>query len=260
MRNRILRICVVVCLCTAVVIGLSEQKASAQAAAAEKPVVYTYVAEWAVPRAMWADYDKQEAATAENLKKLVADGTLVSFGSFAVVNHQEGSATHGSWFSASSMANLLKVLDGLRTAGSATSPVFSASKHWDFILSSRDYSSHTGTFTNGYLRVATWVGKEGANDPGGKIEKASMVALLEKLLADGALHAYTIDRETIHTTNPNTFFVVLVTNGAEGLDKFNAAVEEMGKNNPIALAAFRSLLADSGHTDVLAKVATATYK
>ena len=229
-------------------------------AAAEKPAVFTYVAEWTVPRAMWNDFDKQEAASYDTLKKAVADGTLLAYGVYAVVNHQEGLPTHGTWFSASSMANLMKVLEGLRAAPAATSPVLAASKHWDYILTSRDYNYHSGTFTNGYLRVATWMGKAGANDPGGKILKASMVALLEKMFADGALHGYQIDEEVVHSADPNAFFVALVTNGAEGLDKFSAAIEEMGKNNPTALAAFQSLIDEHGHRDMLARVSTFSHK
>ena len=259
MRNRILSLGVVVFSCMVAIFGASEQKASAQAAA-EKPAVYTFVMEWEVPRAMWPDYEKQMATTGETLKKSVDDGTLISYGMFSMVAHQEGSANHGTWISASSIASLMKVLDVLRASPASTSPVVSASKHWDFLLSSRDYAAHSGTFTNGYLRVATWIGKEGADDAGGKIQKASILAMLDKLMADGALHAYTIDREIIHTMDPNAFFVVIVTNGAEGLDKFNAAVEDMGKNNPAALAAFRSLVSDTGHRDGLAKVMTTTHK
>ena len=259
MRNRILGLCVVVCFCAGAVIGLSEQKASAQAAA-EKSAVYTFVMEWDVPRAMWNDYDKQMATTGETLKKAVEDGTLIDYGMFATVAHSEGTANHGTWISASSVANLMKVLDVLRASPASTSPVVSASKHWDYLVSSRDYAAHSGTFTNGYLRVATWIGREGANDPGGKIEKASMVAMLDKLMADGALHAYSLDREIIHTMDANAFFVVIVTNGAEGLDKFNAAVDDLGKNSPAALAAFRSLISENGHRDSLAKVTTTTHK
>jgi hypothetical protein len=258
MRNRILGLCVVVCFCIGAVVGLGEQKASAQAA--EKPAVYTFVMEWDVPRAMWTEYEKQMATTGETLKKAVEDGTLLEYGMFATVAHQEGAPNHGTWISASSVANLMKVLDVLRASPASTSPVVSASKHWDFLVSSRDYAGHSGTFTNGYLRVATWIGKEGAEDPGGKIEKASMVAMLDKLMADGALHGYSIDREIIHTMDANAFFVVIVTNGAEGLDKFNAAVDDMAKNNPMARAAFGSLLSGSGHRDSLAKVVTTTHK
>jgi hypothetical protein len=253
------RVCLCICMCLAGLMALGVQPALAQSAA-EKPAVYTYVSEWTVPRAMWADYDKQQAAGNDAMKKSVADGSLLGYGNFAVVNHQEGAPTHGSWFSASSMANLMKVLEGLRAAPAATSPVFAASKHWDYILSSRDYNAHSGTFTNGYLRVATWTEKPDASDPGGRIVKATLGALLEKLLADGSLHAYSIDRENIHSTDPNTFFIVMVTNGAEGLDKFAAALEEMGKSNPTALPAFGSLIEGHGHRDTLARVNTATYK
>jgi hypothetical protein len=259
MRRRVMSLGVVVCFCMALVAGLSEQKASAQMAA-EKATIYTFVMEWDVPRAMWGDYEKQMATTGETLKKSVDDGTLVGYGIFATVAHQEGAPNHGTWITASSIANLMKVLDVLRASPASTSPVVSASKHWDYLVSSKDYAAHSGTFANGYLRVATWIGKEGVSDPGGKVEKASMVALCEKLMADGALHAYSIDREIIHTMDANAFFVVLVTNGAEGLDKFNAAVDDMGKNNPVALAAFRSLLSDSGHRDSLSKVITTTHK
>jgi len=260
MRNKILSICVVVCFCVAAVIGFSEQRASAQAATAEKPAVYTFVMEWDVPRAMWSDYEKQMATTGDTLKKAVDDGTLLGYGMFATVAHADGAANHGTWISASSVANLMKVLDVLRASPASTSPVVSASKHWDYLVSSRDYAAHSGTFANGYLRVATWMEKPDASDPGGKIEKASMVALCEKLMADGALHSYSIEREVIHTMDANAFFVVLVTNGPEGLDKFSAAVDDMGKNNPTALAAFRSLLSEGGHRDTLAKVTTMTHK
>ena len=259
MRNRVAGLCVIVCLCIGVAIGSSEQKAAAQASA-EKPAVYTFVMEWDVPRAMWPDYEKQIATTGDTLKKAVDDGTLLGYGIFSVVTHTEGNANHGTWMTASSIASLMKVLDVLRASPMSTSPVVSASKHWDFLVSSRDYAAHSGTFTNGYLRVATWISKESGNDPGGKIEKASMVALCEKLMADGALHSYSIEREVVHSMDANAFFVVLVTNGAEGLDKFSAAVDDMGKNNPTALAAFRSLISDGGHRDTVAKVVTTTHK
>ena len=154
--------------------------AAAQTAPAEKAPVYTYVSEWTVPRAMWADYKKEDEADVDAMKKGVADGTLISFGTFAVLNHHEGEPTHGSWFSATSMANLMKFLEGLRNAPGATAPVLAASKHWDYILTSTEHNGHAGTFTNGYLRVARWPAKAGASDPEGKILKSTMVPILEK--------------------------------------------------------------------------------
>jgi hypothetical protein len=234
--------------------------AAAQAAPGEKAPVYTYVSEWTVPRAMWADYKKEDEADVDAMKKAVTDGTLISFGTFAVLNHQEGEPTHGSWFSATSMANLMKFLEGLRNAPGATAPVLAASKHWDYIVSSTIHDGHAGTFTNGYLRVARWPAKAGANDPDGKILKSTMVPILEKLFADGALHSYTIDHENIHSEDPGTMFVVFVANGAEGLDKFNAAITDLQKSNPAGLAAYGTLIDAHGHRDTLARVNTMTNK
>jgi hypothetical protein len=253
---RIRSICTVVALCALTLVPLSGNRASAQNA--EKPVLYTYVSEWTVPRAMWADYLKTDAADNEIMKKAVADGSIVSFGSYAVVNHQEGQPTHGTWFSATSMANILKVLEGVRSAPGATSPPLAAAKHWDYILESRDHNAHSGTFTNGYLRVGTWRAK--ASDPDNKILKATMVVLLEKLLADGALHSYQIDSEAVHSTDPGTLFVAIVANGGEGIDKFEAALDESEKTNPAGWAGLRTTIDAAGHRDFLAHVATLTNK
>jgi len=239
---------------------VAARPATAQNAPAEKPAVYTYVSEWAVPRAMWADYKKEDDADLDAMKKAMAEGAIVSYGSFAVINHQEGAPTHGSWFTATSMANLMKVLEGLRSAPGATAPVLAASKHWDYILTSREHNGHAGTFTNGYLRVARWPAKGGGSDPDGKIQRATIVGVLEKLLAAGALHSYTIDEEVVHSDEPGTTFVVLVANGAEGLDKFAAAIEDLRKNDPVALAAYSSLIDSHGHRDTLAHVNTMTNK
>lgn len=234
--------------------------AKAQGMASEKPAVYTYVSEWAVPRAMWADYKKEDDADADAMKKAMADGLIVSYGSFAVLNHQEGQPTHGSWFTANSIANLMKVLEGLRNSPGAVAPVYAASKHWDYILRSTEHNGHAGTFTNGYLRVARWPAKAGGDDPDGKIQRATMVSVLEKLLAEGALHSYTIDEEVVHSEDPGTSYVVFVANGAEGLDKFDAAIGEMRKSNPVGLAAYATLIDSHGHRDTLARVSIMNNK
>ena len=113
MRKRIMQFTFL--WCALAIAALLATTAWTQSPTKEKPPVYTYVSEWAIPRAMWGDYVKAEAATGESMNKLVADGTLLSSGSFSVLNHQEGAPTHGSWFSASSIANLMKVLEGLRS-------------------------------------------------------------------------------------------------------------------------------------------------
>src|SRR5215475_15916536 len=100
---RIRAVGVVACqlVCGAAIL-MAALPATAQNAAEQKAAVYTYVSEWAVPRAMWADYKKEDDADLEAMKKAFTEGTIVSYGSFSVINHQEGQATHGSWFTATS--------------------------------------------------------------------------------------------------------------------------------------------------------------
>jgi hypothetical protein len=247
-------------LCAFAASFLAARPASAQSTSAEKPPLYTYVSEWAVPRSMWADYQKMTAGEMDGMNKLVADGTIVSFGSFTILNHQEGQPTHGSWFQAGSLAKLLKVLEDVRLAPTATAPVLAASKHWDYILESHNYNAQSGAFKNGYLRVGHWKYKAGATDPDGKIMKATAVALLEKLQAAGAIYSYEFDEETIHSEDPNSFYMAIITSGAEGLDKLSMALEESEKKDPAGMAGFGALLDDQGHRDFLSRVDVMNHK
>ena len=247
-------------LCALMLVPFSAHRASAQSSMSEKPPLYTYVSEWTVPRDMWAAYLKNDAADVEEMRKAVADGSLVSSGSFIVLNHQEGLPTHGSWFSAHSMSKILNFLEALRTEPAAVAPSLVASKHWDYILESTNYNYQSGTFTNGYLRVSNWRPKAGSSDPDGRIMKATMAALLEKLFADGALHGYQIDQEAVHSEDPGTLFVAIITNGPEGLDKFEAAIAEAFKKDPAGWAGFGSTIDPAGHRDTLARVSSMTHK
>ncbi len=258
MRIRVLGTLMLLCALT--LAPVVANRAEAQSQAAEKPVLYTYVSEWAIPRAMWSDYLKSEADDEGMLKKAIGDGSLIAYGSFEILNHQEGLPTHGTWFQAGSMAGILNFLEVLRKTPGATSAPYAAAKHWDYILDSRDYAAHSGTFTNGYLRVGRWRAKDGSSDPGGKIMKSTIVALCEKLMADGALHSYEIDQEAVHSEAPGILFVAMVTNGPEGLDKFNQYVEEAEKKEPAAWAGFGSTVTETGHSDFLARVPSTTHK
>ena len=60
-----------VCLLFLCLAGLAPSQA--QTAAKTKPPVYTYVAQWEVPRAQWADMVKADDADRPILDKLVAD-------------------------------------------------------------------------------------------------------------------------------------------------------------------------------------------
>ena len=82
----------------------------------EKPTLYTYVADWNIPREKWGDMEKSYAGTQKMLDKAVADGTIVGYGSDVTLVHQGDGVTHDDWWSAMSLAGVLYVLDQLEKA------------------------------------------------------------------------------------------------------------------------------------------------
>ena len=114
----------------------------------EKPPMYSYVANWQIPRAHWADMAKGNSANKAILDKALADGTIVGYGNDENLVHQPDGETHDSWWSAMSMAGLVKVLDQFYASPGDASPALeSATKHWDSVLVSRYYNWHSSPWT-----------------------------------------------------------------------------------------------------------------
>lgn len=248
-------------LCALVLAGLWAMPASAQQKmeVKEKPPMYSYVADWNVPRGMWKDMEKGNAADNALLDKFLADGTIVAYGNDVNLVHKEDGVTHDDWWSTMSMGSLLKVLTAVRPNG-VDNPVFAASKHHDSIFVSHYYNWHSGSFKNGYTRVSYWKLKADAPDDAvGQLAKNFLVPMLEGLVADGTLHEYEIDEEAIHTDDPNGFLVVVIANGPDSLDKFGAALMDAAHANPFAVNALHAWVDGSAHRDELAWT-TATYK
>jgi hypothetical protein len=85
----------------------------------------------------------------------------------------------------------------------------------------------------------------------------------EKLLAEGTILEYEIDTEAIQTDNSATFAIIFITPNitpnAEGLDKFDAALAAVLKRNPMAAAAFASMVDFAAYRDFLNSL-VGTYK
>lgn len=228
----------------------------------EKPRMYTYESWWVIPRARWGDVDKANAGSNQKiLAPALAADTLLGYGDDENLVHTADGFTHDGWWQAKSMAALLKVLDAFYQSGGATASVLlSSTKHWDGVYVSRFYNWKAGSWKGAYGRASTY--KLKADAPDNAVETLSknvFVPLLEKLLADGAIVEYEIDEETIHTESPDLFFIYILAPDAEGLDRFNAAVREAGKNNPLIGPAFGSMVDFTPHRDTLMR-ANATYK
>jgi len=219
----------------------------------EKPAMYSYVSNWQIPRAQWADMEKANEADKAILDKALADGTLVGYGNDESLVHQQGGATHDNWWASMSMAGLMKVLDQFYASKTVTSPVLaSATKHWDLIFVSRYYNWKPGAWKNGYVHVSFYeLKKDAPADAVELLSKYLIVPMLEKLLSDGTLREYEIDTEAIHTSAPGTFGIVYVASSPEGLDTVNAAIESSLKTNPFAGPVFGSMTESNGHRDEL---------
>jgi hypothetical protein len=227
----------------------------------EKPTLYTYVADWNIPREKWADMEKSYAPEQKLLDKAIADGTIIGYGNDVTLVHQGDGVTHDDWWSAMSLAGVLNVLDQLeKSADSATSVLTSATGHFDNVYESRYYNWHPGTVKDGYTYEASYRLKPDAPDGAvAMISKRLVVPLLEKLFADGTLREYEVDTQAIHTEAPGLFSIVYLSANADGLDKVNAALDEAIKSDPLGATAFTSMIDISAHHDDLGR-SNATYK
>lgn len=248
-------------VCAIAMLAIGIVPASAQDQPKEKPPMYSYVANWNIPRPQWADWEKASAADQKILEKALADGTIIGYGDDVNLVHQPDGASHDDWWSAMSMSGLLNVLDKFYKSGSPTSPVLaSATKHWDSIYVSRNYNWHSGSYKGAYTRVGSYKLKHDAPDNAIEIlSKNLIVPLAEKLLADGSILEYEIDTEAIHTEEPGTFWIVMVATSADGLDKFNTALRDANKTNPLLGPTFDSMVDFTAHRDYLDS-STGTYK
>ena len=227
----------------------------------EKPPLYTYVAEWNIPRTQWAEMAKGNAASQKIMDQAVADGTIVGYGNDRTVVHQSDGITHDNWWSAMSMAGVLNVLDRVEKASdSGTTVLASATDHSDAIYISHYYNWHPGSWKGGYTFEASYTLRpDSPDDAVAILSKNMIVPVLEKLLADGTIDEYEIDTQAVHTEAPGTFLIIYLTPNAEGVDKVNAAIREAVKSKPLDGPAFESMVADPAHRDALIR-SDATYK
>jgi hypothetical protein len=227
----------------------------------EKPPLYSYVSNWSIPRAQWNDMEKAGSANQSIMQKAIGDGTIVAYGNDENLVHQPDGSTHDNFWSATSMAGLLNVLDQIYKSGSSTSPVLAAStRHWDVIYVSRYYNWHSGSWKGVYTHSSSYKLKPDAPDDAVEaLSKNLIVPLMEKQLAAGTIHEYEVDTQAIHSDAPDTFWIFYIAANAEGLDKVNAALRDAMKANPLGGQAFGSMVDFTAHRDGLART-TATYK
>ena len=234
---------------------------SAQTEVKEKAPMYSYVGNWAIPRAQWAEMDKGAAADDAILQKALSSGTIIGYGNERTIVHQSDGLTHDDWWSSMSMAGLMTVLDQFYTSGNSTTPALeSATKHTDTIYVSRYYNYKSGSWKGLYGHGSVYRLKADAPDNAVEtIAKDIVGPLMEKMLANGTIYEWEIDTEAIHTEAPGMFFVYYLCSNADCLDKVNAGLREAGKANPLRGPAMSTMIDYTTHRDVLLR-SNVTYK
>jgi hypothetical protein len=234
-----------------IALTLSVFPAAAQTPAVqEKPAMYSYVANWEIPRAHWPDVDKAVAPVTDVLQKALDDGTIVGYGRDLTLVHQPDVETHDEWWSAMSMAGLIKTLDRIHAAANTSAEALNDAKHWDNIYVSHYYNWKPGPYKDAYTQASVYRLKESAPDDAlENISQHLVVPVLEKLLADGTILEYEIDTMAVHTSAPGEFIIVTLMPTPEGLDTVHAAIVAAVKAHPLGIEAFDADTDSTAHRD-----------
>lgn len=218
-----------------------------------KPPMYSYTANWQIPRAHWSEVPQAEASNKSIMDKALADGTLVGYGDDELVVHTADGETHDDWWSSMSIAGLLKVRAQLFAAGTPTAPALdAATQHWDLLFVSHYYNRRPGSFKNAYTWVAMYQLKpEASADALDTISQAIVVPLMEKMFADGTILEYEVDELAVHSSAPGRFWISWVSPNPENVDKVNAAVIDAVRTQSLIGPAFGSMTTAGDHRDEL---------
>ena len=248
MSKRILIVLVVLLAVSAVPIALSQISDQA-------PSVYTFVSQFQVPRANWAEYssntDKNFVPIAE---KLVADGTIASYSTFETIVHTPEGYTHGSAWSSTSIAGLMKVLDEVRKIGPQPGQLAST-KHEDLLMVSTQHTAPGPASASAYLRVICSLAKPDRADDYAAALKKYLWPTFEEQVKKGVASYVGLDQQYVQNSAGSLRCVVITYPNADGMDKWASAVGDTLRKMSQAdrEAFFGSQVADS-RRDFMARI------
>ena len=153
----------------------------------------------------------------------MAEGGIVGWGRYTVAVHDESGMTHGFWFSASSMGNLLRAEDAL-----AKIPMtgITVSQHRDHIFHSSAWGGKPGASGTGISWTSVYPMKPGQSENFIMLLRHDMVPVFEQMVADGIVLTYQISTEVVHTGDSNTVYFNYILANGDALDKFQETVRD----------------------------------
>ncbi len=223
------------------------------------PRVYTFVSQFQVPRANWAQYSEEiEKTFVPIAERLMADGSIVSWSTFENVVHTPEGYTHGSAWSSNSLAGLMKVLDEIRKAGPRPGQI-AATRHEDLLMQTTMY--HAGSGTPAYLRVVCSMAK--ADKPEGYTAtlKKLLVPTFEEQIKKGEATYYGVDEQYVNNAAQSLRCVVITYPNADGMDKWATAINTtMSKWSPAERAEFFGSTVPDSRRDFMARITHSGHK
>jgi len=223
------------------------------------PRVYTFVSQFQVPRANWAQYSEDTEKTFVPIaEKMLADGSIAGWSTFEQVVHTPDGFTHGAAWSSNSIAGLMKVLDEVRKAGPRPAQI-AATKHEDLLMQSTMYHASGGTET--YLRVVCSMAKADKPDAYTAMLKKLLVPTFEEQLKKGVATYYGVDEQYVNTSAQSLRCTVITYPNADGMDKWATAINTtMSKWSPADRAEFFGSTVPDSRRDIMARITHSGHK
>jgi hypothetical protein len=227
----------------------------------QNQIVYTYVSQFQIPRANWAQFGEEEDKTFVPVaEKYMADGTILSWSTFENVVHTPEGYTNGAAWSSTSIAGLMKMLDELRKGGPRPGQVAST-KHEDYLMQSTIHHAASGHWNAGYLRVVCQLAKPEKPDDYVPVQMKYLGPTFEDQFKKGVATSYGIDQQYVNTDAPSMRCIVLTYPNAESIDKWAEAINTtLGKMSAADRDAFYGGTVPNSRRDLMARLTHYAHK
>ncbi|MCH8245138.1 MAG: hypothetical protein IH951_01875 [Bacteroidetes bacterium] len=225
----------------------------------QEPTIYTFTAHFDVPRPQWAEMTTNvEQNVRPVMERMLADGTIESWGNEERIIHEENGTTHGLWWAATSIAGLERVREELIKIPS--SPALN-NPHHDHLMESIIHRGKTAGPTGGYLYVEIIKLRPGSGQTWRQLWEKYFKPTYDELLDDGTILSYEVSNEYVHHGDPRFRSILTVTPSAEAQGKVDAAYNAIFERGGAAIiAALNSVSIRSEHRDVFARVLNYAHK
>ena len=226
-----------------------------------QPTVYTFVSQFQVPRASWAQYSENtEKSFVPVAEKMVADGTILSYSTFEALVHTPEGYTHGAAWSSTSIAGLTKVLDEVRKNGPQPGQV-AATKHEDLLMQTSLYGWGSGTGAPAYLRVVCQNAKPDKPEDYAAALKKYLWPTIDEQLKNGVASYVGLDSQYVNTGAPSMRCLVITYPNANSMDKWATAVgAALGKLSQADRDALFGATVTDSRRDFLARITHSAHK